>query len=83
MPSRAEWSQRVALWKRSGQTDAVFAAAHGFYLRSLPRCSSTFGRDVPDSKPVAIPLLVAIPSPPRVTACRADRRLEGGRGTAT
>lgn len=68
MPSRAEWSQRVALWKRSGQTAAAFAAAHGFSGKSLLWWSSTLRRDVTDGKPVAFAPLVAVASPPRVAA---------------
>jgi len=68
MPSRAEWSQRVALWKRSGQTAATFAAAHGFSARSLLWWSSTLRRDVPDGKPVAFAPLVAVASPTRAAA---------------
>ncbi len=68
MPSRAEWSQRVVLWKRSGQTAAAFAAAHGFSARSLLWWSSTLRRDVPDGKPVAFAPLVAVASPSRAAA---------------
>lgn len=68
MPSRAEWSQRVALWKRSGQTAAAFAAAHGFSGKSLLWWSSTLRRDVPDGKPVAFAPLVAVTSPSRAAA---------------
>jgi hypothetical protein len=65
----------VATWKRSGQTAAAFAAAHGFSPRSLLWWSSTLRRDVPDAKPVAFAPLVPIPSPPRATACQTVRLL--------
>ena len=68
MPSRAEWSQRVALWKRSGQTAATFAAAHGFSAKSLLWWSSTLRREVPDGKPVAFAPLAAVASSPRAAA---------------
>jgi hypothetical protein len=46
----------MALWKRSGQTAAAFAAAHGFSHRSLLWWSSTLRRD---GKPVTSPRRVA------------------------
>jgi hypothetical protein len=68
MPSQAEWSQRVALWKRSGQTAA---ATHGFSDKSLLWWSSTLRRDVPDGKPVAFAPLVAVPASSRAAAPQA------------
>jgi hypothetical protein len=61
----------VALWKRSGQTAAAFAAAHGFSGKSLLWWSSTLRRDVPDGKPVAFAPLVAVASPTRAAAPQA------------
>jgi hypothetical protein len=68
MPSRAEWSQRVALWKRSGQTASAFATAHGFSPSSLPWRSPTLRRDATDSKSVAFAPLVAVATPAPRTA---------------
>jgi hypothetical protein len=44
MASRAEWKQRVAEWKRSGQTAEVFAAERGINPRTLLWWSSTLRR---------------------------------------
>jgi transposase len=44
MASRAEWEQRVAQWKRSGQTAAVFAVRQGLNPRTLRWWSSALQR---------------------------------------
>lgn len=44
MASRAEWKQRVAEWKRSGQTAEVFALERGLNPRTLLWWSSTLRR---------------------------------------
>lgn len=44
MASRAEWEQRVAQWKKSGQTAEVFAARRGLNPGTLRWWSSTLQR---------------------------------------
>lgn len=44
MPSAAEWSKRVAQWKRSGKSSREFALEHGWKAGSLLWWSSELNR---------------------------------------
>jgi hypothetical protein len=61
------WRSRVAGWRTSGQTAAVYAADQGFTVSALRWWSSRFRREAPRS--------VAVPT---IRLARVERRTDGG-----
>ncbi|WP_438015755.1 IS66 family insertion sequence element accessory protein TnpB [Sorangium sp. So ce315] len=76
MASRAEWKQRVAAWKRSGQTAEVFAAERGLNPRTLLWWSSTLrrpaARGAARAADVSFAQLVPVAAAPTVLARSAE-----------
>ncbi len=62
MASRAQWQRRVARWRRSGLTAAVFAAQQGFNVHTLRGWSSALQRSIAPAAAVGFVRLVAIDS---------------------
>jgi len=73
--AKATWQRRVAQWKASGETAAVFAAREGIKEGTLRWWSSRLQRGVPaGAGAAAIPMvqLVRVPSSSRGTGVVVD-----------
>lgn len=83
MPSAAQWSKRVAEWRRSGQKAAAFAAARGFNARTLTWWASRLNRGAAVASEVRLLPLVTERSVPEVVGSAASGlRIEAPRGCA-
>ena len=73
--AKPTWQRRVAQWRASGETAAVFAAREGIKQSTLRWWSSKLQRDVPPATgPAAVPMvqLVRVASSSRGTGVVVD-----------
>lgn len=83
MPSAAQWSRRVADWRRSGQRASVFAAARGWNPRTLTWWASRLNRGAAVASQVRLlPLVAEPPEPAVVGSAPSSLRIEAPRGCA-
>ena len=61
--TRKQWEQRVARWRRSGQTAHEFSAAEGVHASTLKWWSSALKREAPHARFVEVVTPVATPAP--------------------
>ena len=61
--SRKQWQQRVARWRRSGQTAREFSAAEGLHPRTLTWWSSALRRESAGAQFVEVVVPPGTPAP--------------------
>ena len=72
--AKAQWVERIAAWRASGETAAQFASSQGYSAGSLRWWSSRLGRAA-KARPVA---LARVEVPKRVAAASSGVRVDVG-----
>jgi lambda repressor-like predicted transcriptional regulator len=61
--TRKQWQQRVARWRRSGQTAREFSAAEGLHPSTLRWWSSALKREAPRAEFIEVAVPAVAPAP--------------------